>query len=300
MEQAQGTSTTCNTRPGCANAKKRNYFITFWNKNYPRELPHNATYLITCEDMCPETQKWHGHAFIYFKNPTTLTGVKKLFGADCHVEKYIRCNSDCIKYVRGEIRDDEHIKSNICEYGKMPMDNGKHRINEVVEQYDSIIDIMKHEPLIYCQYRNGLRDIMRHKKEKERFIKPPNVIWTYGPTGRGKTEEPFNAGAKNVSYDNGFFSDWGDHRVISIEEMDGQIPYKILLKLTDRYHNYYEVNIKGGYKLVDLDTIYITGSKHPCECYPNQNERDSIQQLLRRITEIRCTDPNYEYHGMDE
>ena len=130
MEQAQGTSTSGNTRVGCANTKKRNYFITFWNKKYPNELPKNASYLITCEDICPETKKWHGHAFIYFKNPITLTGVKKLFGNDCHVENYIKNNSDCIKYVKGEIYDEEKLKSNIREFGKPPMDNGKHRINE--------------------------------------------------------------------------------------------------------------------------------------------------------------------------
>lgn len=294
MEQAQGTSTSSNTRTGCA--KKRNYFITFWNMNYPRELPNNATYLVTCEDKCPETGTIHGHAFIYFKNPITLTGVKKLFGNDCHVERYIHSNSDCIKYVKGEIHDDNHIKSNILEHGTMPMDNGKHRIHEIINNYDNITDIMENEPQLYCQYRNGIKDLMENKNRKNRFIKPPIVIWTYGPTGTGKTDEAFNAGARNVDYNNGFFTDWGNDRIISLEEMNGQIPYKTLLKLTDQYHNYYEVNIKNGSKLVDLDVIYITSSKHPIECYPNQCERDSIKQLLRRITSIKCTDPNYAYN----
>lgn len=293
MEQAQGTSTSGNTNTSVQ--KKRNYFITFWIEDYPKELPKNATYLVTCDDICPETQKKHGHAFIYFKNPITLTGVKKLFGKDCHVENFIASNSECIKYVKGQIHDEEKLKTNILEHGVMPMDNGKHRIQEVVEQYNSITEVMENEPRLYVQYRNGLRDLMQEKKSKNRFIKEPKVVWIYGPTGTGKTDRAFNAGARNVDYNNGFFSDWGDSKVISIEEMNGQIPYKTLLKLTDRYHNYYEVNIKGGSKLVDLDEIYITSSKHPMECYPNQDKRDSIAQLLRRITEIICTKDEYKY-----
>ena len=91
-----------------------------------------------------------------------------------------------------------------------------------------------------------------------------------------------------MSYNNGFFSDWMDNRIICIEELRGEIPYNELLKLLDGYHNYYSVNIKGGTKLVDLDKIYITSPLHPRECYRRQNEKsDSINQLLRRITEIK-------------
>lgn len=296
MEQAHGASTTYNTRkPGCA--KKRGYFLTFWKKDYPQELPKNVTYMITCEDECPETGKWHGHAFIYFKNGVALASVKKLFGEDCHLEP-IYNNSGCIKYVKGEIGDEHKKKSNIREFGIMPMDNGKKRINEVIEKYDSISEIMQSEPELYCQYRNGIKDIIAEKQRKNRYVKAPKVIWTYGPTGTGKTKRAFEAGARNVDYNNGFFTDWGDARIISIEEMNGQIPYKTLLKITDQYHNYYEVNIKGGSKLVDLDEIYITSSKHPHQCYPNQDKFDSIKQLFRRITEIICTDENYVYEPL--
>lgn len=298
MEQAHGTSTCNNTRKDAC-AKKRNYFITFWIKDYPKALPKNATYMVTCEDECPDTGKYHGHAFIYFKNPVAQASVKKLFGNDCHLKKIFN-NSGCIKYVKGEIKDEHKKKSNILEYGTVPMDNGKKRIAEVIEKYDNISDIMQAEPEMYCQYRNGIKDIIADKQRKNRYVKPPKVIWTYGPTGTGKTKRAFEAGARNVDYNNGFFTDWGSDRIISIEEMNGQIPYKILLKITDQYHNYYEVNIKGGSKLVDLDEIYITSSKHPRECYPNQDTRDSIKQLLRRITEIVCTDKNYIYEPLED
>lgn len=298
MEQAVGASTTNNTRSGCAKLKKRPYFIKT-DEYLPESKPDNVQYLVQCEDSYKDG-RWHGHAFIYFKNEVTLTAIKKLFGKSAHSKKIDKNYPEMIKYIKGLIPGkgktmEDVRKYNIQEWGTPPMDNGKHKLEQAIEKYNTVDEIMTNDPVLYCQYRNGIRDIMNKKTSMNRYKKPPNVIWTYGPTGKGKTEEAFDAGATNVEYANGFFTDWGDSRIISIEEMNGQIPYKTMLKLLDQYHNYYQINIKGGYKLVDLDTIYITSSKHPKECYPNQDERDSISQLLRRITTIKCTKQEYEY-----
>ena len=285
MEQAQGASTTGNTKTCVAKSerKRRGHFVTFWHQDYPKELPKNAKYLCTCEDTTKEG-RWHGHAFIYFKNETTLTGVKKLFGKDAHSEMPHK-NSDCIKYVLNT----EKRKFNFHEYGERPMDNGVHRMEDVLE-LNSVTEVMETMPDTYVHFRKGIIDLMENKKSKNRYFKPPKVIWIFGPTGTGKTREAFEAGAVNVTYNNGFFSDWGDARVICIEELRGEIPYKELLKILDGYHNYYSVNIKGGSKFIDLDAIYITSPLNPREAYPRQNEKtDSIDQLLRRITELKCT-----------
>lgn len=288
MEQAQGTSTSGNTKP---DVKARNYFITFWG-DYPKSLPSNASYLCTCEDSCKEG-KFHGHAFIYFKNPTTLTGVKKLFGKDCHVERP-HLNSTAIKYVKGICdaeKGKESRKHNIIENGRPPMDNGVHAMEQVLE-CNTVTQVIETMPDTYVKYRNGIKDIILNKQAKNRFYKPPMVHWIYGPTGTGKTREAFEKGARNVDYNNGFFSDWGDARIICLEELRGDIPYRTLLKLLDGYHNYYSINIKGGEKFVDLDEIYITSPYRPEDIYRQQvTKDDSIDQLLRRITELRPMGP---------
>lgn len=299
MEQAHGTSTSCNTmqevREGthvmemgnkyAKGFKRRGYFITFWISNYPKALPKSAQYLCTCEDETKQKQ-FHGHAFIYYKNPVAISTIKKLFGNNCHVMTP-KCNSDCIAYV---LNHDEPKKHDFHEYGVKPMDNGVKRMNEVLE-CDSITEVMEKLPDTYVKYRNGIKDLMQNKKSKNRFFKPPEVIWIYGSTGKGKTREAFEAGAINVNYANGFFSDWGDARIICIEELRGEIPYATLLQLLDAYHNYYHVNIKGGSKLIDLDCIYITSPLRPEACYPRQlQKQDSINQLLRRITKIKNAD----------
>lgn len=278
MEQPQETSTTGNTMVRCA--KRRNYFITFWINDYPKQLPNNAKYLITCEDYT-KNNKWHGHAFIYYKNPITLKGVKKIFGKDCHIEIPHR-NSECIDY----IKDTTKRKFNILEYGTRPMDNGIHKMEDVIE-CKNISEVIEKMPDTYVRYRNGIKDIIEHKKKNDRYYKPIEVIWVYGPTGTGKTRIAFEAGATPIIYTNGYFSDWGDSRILALEELRGEVPYRELLKLTDSYHNYYSANIKGGQKLIDIDKLIITSPSKPELIYYNQVDReDSINQLLRRITQI--------------
>lgn len=293
MEEAEGRSSTGNTKT-CAKLKKTNgYFLTIWNENYPTELTTKPMmqYLVTCKDVCPKTGKKHAHAFVYFKNPVSFGSIKKLFGNDAHVKKPIR-NSLCINYVLGKSGRPEHDanKYDFTECGKRPMDNGVHRMEEVLECKD-VTEVMETMPDTYVKYRKGIIDLMEHKKSKERYFKPPEVIYIYGSTGKGKTRRAFEDGAVNVTYENGFFSDWKDARVICIEEFRGQIPYSEMLKLLDGYHNYYFVNIKGGQKFIDLDKIYITSPYSVEDCYPRQNQKiDSIEQIKRRITEWVCVD----------
>ena len=149
-----------------------------------------------------------------------------------------------------------------------------------------------------CNLINCVRSI-RNEFVGKRFWKPVNVEWHYGPSGSGKTKSAFEAGAEPVEYHNGYFTDWGSARVIVLEEMRGQIPYPELLKILDDYHNYYKVNIKGGFKYVDLDSVYITSPKTPQECYPHQDKNDSIQQLERRINKIIYHNPKTEHDDID-
>lgn len=295
MEQAQGTSTSGNTKAG--RAKARNYFITFWNKVYPGELPKQATYLITCEDTTKEG-KWHGHAFIYFRNPVGLKSVKTLFGKDCHVERPVK-NSDCIEYVKGKLKPDNR-KYNILEHGKPPMNNGVHNMESILE-CESLGEVIDMYPDTYVKFKGGIEGIFRRREQqKVGYFKPIEVEWIYGKTGKGKTRMCCEAGAKPVIYNNGFFSDWGERRIIALEELRGEIPYPTLLMLTDGYHNYYSVNIKGGQKVVDLDKVMITSPYSPEECYPRQcGKKDSINQLTRRITNLVCVDEPEEDVSME-
>lgn len=273
-EQAQAQAHQGNTSPDMR--KNRGWILTLWDENHI--IKDDCIYTVVGEEVCPDTGKTHWHQFIYFKNPRHFNGIKKLTSDKSHIEPMYGLISQAVEYCKkdGKI---------VYETGTQPNDNGRKNIKKIVEDSKSLTEIMEKDPETYCQYRNGLKDLMTTKNRKNRFIKAPIVTWIYGSTGRGKTERAFKSGATPVEYNNGYFSDWGDAKIICIEELRGEIPYKALLKILDRYHNYYEVNIKNGQKLVDLDEIWITSPVRPEKLYTNQvNKEDSIDQLLRRIT----------------
>lgn len=244
-------------------------------KSYITGLKLN-NYFIACKEIAPSTGHEHIHIYAQFSNAIKLS-LKKTCGA--HIEACRGTPQQNVDYIKKE----DNILDEIGTYrkwGGLPsiadaMDATDEELNELPINYYNIVKQIKAE---------------RHGKP---YYKEPHIEWHYGPTGSGKTRAAFEGGAVNVIYNNGYFSDWGNARIISIEEMRGQIPYDELLRLTDGYHNYYKVNIKYGSKFVDLDGIFITSPKRPEECYPNQAANDNINQLLRRITKI-------VKHGEDE
>lgn len=282
MAQAHAQARPGNTNPGLTvTGKYRNWILTLWDESaIIRPENNNVAYSVVGRETCPDTGKLHYHQFIYFKTQRTFSAVKKLTHCDSHIERCFGKNSEAAAYCKkdGDI---------VLEYGTIPNDNGQKNISKLVEESKNITEIMENEPETYCQYRKGLVDLMENKQRKQRKFEPIKFTWIYGSTGKGKTRYAFEKGAVPVEFNNGFFSDWKDAKIICIEELRGEIPYRILLKLADGYHNYYEVNIKGGQKLIDIDELIITSPYPPEEVYKGQvTKEDSISQLLRRITEL--------------
>lgn len=284
MEQAQEQARPGNTKQD-AQGKFRSWILTLWSESAIIDFEsNNVIYSVVGKEICPDTGKLHFHQFIYFKTPRTFGGVKKLTHCDSHIERCFGKNSEAIAYCTkdGEI---------ICEKGIKPNDNGIKNIKQIIDESKNISEIMENEPETYCKYRQGLNELMLNKQRKNRKCEPIKFTWIYGSTGKGKTKYAFEKGAVPVEYNNGFFSDWKDAKIICIEELRGEIPYRILLKLSDIYHNYYEINIKGGQKLIDIDELIITSPYPPEEVYKGQvTKEDSINQLLRRITKLICVD----------
>lgn len=244
----------------------------------------NCNYAIACKEQAPSTGHEHIHIYVQYSNAVALS-LKKCYGA--HIEVCRGSAEQNVAY----IKKDGNI---IAEFGELKKWGGRRipTIGEVKNMTDEQISELP------CNLINCVKKI-KNEIKGERFWKPVHVEWHYGRTGTGKSRSAFEAGAEPVEYHNGFFTDWGNAKVIVLEEMRGQIPYPELLKLLDDYHNYYKVNIKGGYKYVDLDSVYITSPKTPRECYPKQDERDSIQQLERRIDKMVCHNPKIEHDDID-
>lgn len=268
-----------NTIPSSTLKKAKNWMFTIFDIKHYDDIKSYITglqsfnYLIAGREKAPTTDKQHIHMFCQF-NISVKPSAKKCF--DQHMEHMKSTPKDCREYC---IKDNDILD----EIGTMREWGGLPSITQAKNASDEQLETLP------IQYYNIVKHIEDHKK-KARFYKPVEFIWIYGTTGKGKTRMAFEAGAENVIYNNGFWSDWGEARIICIEEMRGQIPWDELLRLTDSYHNYYHVNIKGGQKYIDLDKIFITSPFPPERCYPNKTNDDSIKQLLRRISSIICVD----------
>lgn len=254
--------------------------------------------------------RMHLHGYVYCNKQKSIMQLKKHWGNEVHFDIAKGTGDHIENYIlKGEMSKleskqfpDKRAKP-IFEKGERPLQGNRCDLKEQLKECETVEDFMEEYPETYSRYRNGIKDIYNLKESrKPAFMKEVEVIWIYGPTKTGKTFRAFKEGCKDVEYENGFFKSWGFEKKICLEEMNGKIPFKTLLKITDQYHNYYSVNVKGGYLNVDLEKIVITSSSHPSDLYPRQCEKDGgIDQLIRRITSLIYTGQNeLEFEKIEE
>lgn len=254
--------------------------LTIWDQQgIDNLLKMNYKYFIVGRERCPTTDRPHFQCFIYMKNQVYFSSINKA----------LQKGNECIGWVKSCHASNLH-NINYCkkdrdfdEYGTPPNDDGKHNLIEKLGEFSNLEEFMENEPETYCKWRNGVKDLWAIKQASKRFWQPIVVRWIAGPSGSNKTREAFEAGCVPVVYNNGYFSDWGGARKIVFEEFRGQIPYGEILKITDDYHNYYTVNIKGSQKMIDLDEVWFTSPLLPEEAYPGMTGKDNLSQLKRRI-----------------
>ncbi len=286
MEQACGTSTPKGNTIPLGHHKKRAYFVTFWH-DYPTALPQNVKYMITCEDETKDGQ-FHGHAFIYFNNPVTMKAVKKLFGGDCHCEKVIS-NSDCIKYVKGEIKDERKVKHDIKEYGEMPQDNGKHKVKDLRA-------ISNPDELDWREFNTWMKiKALPQKINKKEWRKDVNVIWIQGPSGIGKTnkaEELCDDEFEEIKYDGNFWHGVVDGKGCAVYDdfRDSHMKASEFINFIDyRTHN---MNVKNGSVRNNYNKIIITTIQPIGTIYKNMPE-EAREQWMRRVKVINMFPPSF-------
>lgn len=245
---------------------------------------HDIKYIIACNEEAPTTGHKHIHCFVQFTR-TVYLKKSKLLGIN--VKSVTNNAKNVVEYVKkdgnvfleqGEFKG----RGGRREPTNLPtIEEAANLTPEEISEYSCI-----HAKSI--MYAKNIYSMLK-AKEQRRF-EPVKVHWLYGPTGTGKSRTAFEAGAYRITYRDGFFNDWGDAKILWLDDYRGEIPYNLLLQLLDGYRNSLIVNIKGGHKVVDIDEIYITSALSPADCYPRQTEKqDSIKQLIRRITETVYT-----------
>ena len=272
--------------------KHRSYFITVNNyeefyDDILNDTRFYAKYFVIGKEVGKEGTP-HIHVFVQYKNPRVWNAILGIFGkgseiiadfkgpnAIHNIIEYCKKDGDYIEEgeppVQGKRTDYENTRQVVIENPDCPM-------REVVRMAPNLQSIKVAEQ--YLKYH-----------EKKRNWKPV-VKWFYGPTGSGKTyqahqecEDPF------VWEIPKWWDGYDAHAHVIIDEFRKDFcTFHNLLRILDRYAH--RVETKGGMRSLLATKIIITCPYHPKDVYAT---REDIQQLLRRIDEIK----KFEYTTED-
>lgn len=256
----------------------RNVCFTAWsNVEYDKE---HMKYLVVGEEVCPSTGKQHFQGYVEFVQQRDFSLIKKLLGESAHIEARKGSPSQASAYC---MKDNKYK-----EYGTLSKQGKRSDLDNVVEDIQSGLTLKETalaNPNQFIKYHKGI--------EKFRYlhIEPRNweteVIVLFGSTGCGKSRL-----ARELCEDywvwtparGKWFDNYDGHQHVIMEEFRGQLTLGFMLVLLDRYEC--PVECKGGTVEFCPKKIVITSPKHPRLWYEDC-KTDKINQLLRRITEIR-------------
>lgn len=279
--------------------RSRKFMITFWTE-LDLYIRDDVIYSCMCFDKCSDEydNRFHGHAYLYFKNPITWKRLKEYFGYDAHIEIPV-CNSEAINYIMNETHEHSINKYNRQEYGQRPMDNGKKKtVNDALAlTKDEILELNTKEAVHILRIREALKS---EDLDINDFHKNVKVYWIQGPSGCGKTERAKqiirdNGGKfSNTKYENGFYSGVKNHKthiLLYDDFRDSHMKASEFINLID--YNKHTMNIKGGNVINDYTIIILTSVQHIDYIY-NNVVGEPREQWMRRIEIIDMYDKNNE------
>lgn len=240
-------------------------------------------YIVVGCEVGEENGTPHLQGYCEYPYPVIWTRVQRDTLSKCHVEKRKKTREQASDYCK---KDDLWV-----EYGEMKQGPGQgHRtdLEEVVETYKSTKDldqVAEQCPVAYIKYGRGI------DKWAERMSKPPGVrdvevkiYW--GESGSGKTwtamhedeSTPYSLhhnGNKTI-----WFNGYNGEKTLLIDDFDGWIEYRELLKMIDVYR--YQCQTKGGTVWAQWSKVIITSNNHPRTWY-----HENTEPLQRRISKVR-------------
>lgn len=260
----------------------RHYCVTFFKK--PLVFEHEQIrYGVYGEEKCPKTGKTHWQSYIELYKPCRIAGLKKLF-------KDITLHAEVRKGTREQARD-YCMKDNkyVC-VGKWIKGQG-HRtdLESIVSDMQDgkkLSEIMIEQPALYCQYRNGLKDISAAvTKNSTKEFRKLNVTVLSGPTGIGKTKQAMDMmggeGYKIEGHKLAWWQDYDQEESILIDEYDNDLKITELLNLLDGYQ--LRLNVKGSHTYANWRNVYITTNLTRDQIHANAKPAHRAA-LFRRIT----------------
>lgn len=270
-------------------------------------------YLIFGFEIAPTTGTRHFQIYFWTKSLTTKQQVNNKFSKQIWLEPPGKVKGPaywldyCFKHI-DEIEDYEEKEGEMWGVYGIPPSQAEHeaqapkgqgarddliKCKKMIDEGTPSVRLMQNEETFATYARHAkFLDAYQAAQRRRRCYSKPNVVVYHGTTGTNKTRTVHSL---VTDYDECWFwhpgmGQWFDgyagQPMVVFEEYRGQIPYGLMLTLTDGYPGV-RVPVKNGFVDWSPTNIYFTSPVHPSRWYPRQEHReDSIDQLLRRITTI--------------
>lgn len=250
------------------------------------------------------TQRRHCQGYIYLQSARRMSFVKQFIGAfGLHTEYGLDLRPH-IERSRGspqQNRDycskpDTAVEGTFHEIGTLPRQGNRSDLTELAEaiaEGGDISDIAAQFPTEFIKYSRGIQALKTALSCKPRpQTVEPTVFWWFGPTGTGKSRLAFETypDAYIKMPTNKWWDGYVDQREVILDDYrPSMCPFHELLRLLDRYPM--KIEFKGGSTELQATTFVITTCERP-ELLWNGKTDEMIDQLIRRITEIRMFHPD--------
>lgn len=278
--------------------RARAFCFTSFNQTEP-VLMDCIKYLCYSPETCPSTGKEHWQGYFYLYEQKTMSAATKVF-KDYKVsvkfcdgtteENRIYCGFDRYENSEGKVKEKN---PNFKEFGTIPAQGKRTDLDAIKDEIingKKVDEIVMERPMVFHMYGRTLERIEEITLRKKFRTWMTTCDWFYGSTGVGKSHRAFENYDPETHYklnlnDNGFWNGYTGQEIVIINEFRGQIQYSELLDLIDKWPK--DVKIKGKAPVPLLAKhIVITSALAPEEVYYNLAEKDSLDQLKRRINII--------------
>lgn len=267
--------------------KIRNWVFTlFSNTEDPPQFTDHMKWLAYGSEICPDTGRHHWQGMCGFKNAKTFSAAKKYFGDNRHIAS-----------MRGSLQDNEYYcskESKLIWHGDKP-DQGKRNdlaeiTAEILAGTTNVEQILVEKPMTVHQYGRTLDRIQDMHMRNVFRTEMTEGIWLYGPTGSGKSHNALKDFSPKTHYivpnDGGWWDGYRQQETVVIQEFRGGIPFETILEMVDKWPFYVKRRGKEPMSFTSKKVI-ITSPLSIEQCWPERkNERDNINQMLRRFNQI--------------
>lgn len=262
------------------------------------ELKPAMRVLMFAREECPDTGRMHWQGAVCFKHGKTLKAAKRCVGGNPHMQTMKGTWKHQVAYIKGPFEDGDKKKPENDSYECLPDEDAipsQGKRTDIKELIDEIMDgkepdeVLVENPMAYHQYgRTMLRaKALRDNRVKRDFM--TQGIWYWGPTGCGKTRKAHDEYGESlyvVPRDGGWWDMYEGQEAVLFDDFRGHVEYDELLRLVDRYEYTVKRRYVGPRQFISK-VVLVTSALPPEEVYHRRNERDSIEQLLRRFTVIQ-------------